>query len=105
MDVGRPGSHISESYFERMAPTTFLSTLIHTRSSGSESADRSSLPVTEPSPSAPCTTASSILPDTPRMMFPNPDTAPMSPVYGTSEEVRALMVNWRDQSVHGLAAV
>ncbi len=91
--MGRPGSHISASYFERMAPTTFLSTSIQTRSSGSASAERSSVPVTVASPFAPWTTASSIRPETPRSILPNPETGPMSPVNGTRAEVSAPVVN------------
>ncbi len=105
IDVGSPGSHIRSSYFERIAPTTFLSTLIQTRSSGSASAERISVPLTLALPFAPRTTASSMRPETPRSILPNPDTAPMSPVYGASAVVSAPGVNCRLQSVHGFAAV
>ena len=56
-DVGRPGLHISESYFARIVPTMFLSLLTQSRLSQAETALLSSEPDTDAWPDVPLTTA------------------------------------------------
>src|SRR6478672_6662634 len=56
-DAGRPGAHINPSYAVRIPPVMMRLLLIHTRSSGSPSAARSSVPVSVADPVDPAATA------------------------------------------------
>src|SRR5919108_3644671 len=85
--VGSPGAHSSESYRPRIAPVTFLSVLIHTRSSIRPRALRNAAPVMARLPRPPTTVSDMSRPDTPRWMCRNVRTLPMSPVEGRKRDV------------------
>ena len=66
-----------------MWPVTFLSTLIHTRSSCSPNADIRVLPEIVARPFVPTTTSERMRPDTPRRTSMKPVTVPIAPVKGS----------------------
>ena len=79
--------------------------LIHTRSSGSPSAARSSVPVTLAEPVDPTATAVMIRPPSARAMCENVVTVPIDPVYGRRRAVSVAVSKLSVQAFQGFAPV
>ena len=81
------------------------SLLIHTRSSGSPSAARSSVPLTVWDPLVPTATAVMIRPPSARAMCENVLTVPIGPVYGPRRAVNVAVSTFTVQAFQGFAPV